>query len=367
MDDVQNETPQVKPRIRIGVKARVLAAMVLAMTIFFLALLATIYSHVARAESVGVARSVVSSLIPIVACILAVCGLLFFFLTNSFVLRPIRRIRDEALAISNGKLDVVIKAAHNDEIGDLAHSVDRMATVLKRDIQSLEEVDKLKSEFISLGSHTLRTPLASIEGGLDILQSAPLDTQARDMLEVIRSSANNLIAFSEDMLTIANVEATHGGVTQQSVVALSELFEPVITDIATMATKKGVHFETQLVAEDARIRANVQLLRLAFRNILENACKFTKSGGSVLLSADETDDRVVVQIVDTGIGIPAKELPNLFTKFHRGTDVLTYDYEGLGIGLYVAKLIFDQHDASITITSEQGKGTTVTVSVRPVR
>lgn len=361
MTTIEKE-PSAIQGLRIGVKARVLAAMGVAMAIFFVILLNVVYNHIAHVVSVSTARNIVGSLIPIITITLVVCGLLCFYLTNRFVLRPIRKIRDQTLAISSGQLDIVIGAMHNDEIGDLARSVDQMATTLKRDIQSLQEVDKLKSEFISLGSHTLRTPLASIEGGLDVLQSSQLNRDAKQMVDIIRSSANNLIAFSEDMLVIASVESKQG-TTQQSTQSLGKLLEPVIAEIAAIAAKKDIQFETQLVAEDVPVRANQQLLRLAFRNILDNACKFTKPGGRVLLSADEVDNQIVVEVVDSGIGIASSELPNLFTKFHRGTDLLAYDYEGLGVGLYVAKLIFEQHDASISVSSKQGSGTTVRVSL----
>lgn len=351
----------IESKVRVGVKLRVLASMGVAMTIFFVALLYIVYSRV-NANHVSNARSIVISLIPLVVIVLVVCGLLFFFLTNRFVLRPIRKIRDAALAISKGELDTVIATAQNDEIGDLARSVDEMARALKQNITSLKAVDKLKSEFIAISSHNLRTPLAGIEGGLDLLQTAQLDEQTKKMLHLIRESANNLIAFSEDMLIIANIESGRETTIQQEEVSLKDLFTPLITDLAAETQNRNLSLTTELSAQEMHIQANTPLLRLAFRNILENACKFTPAGGNIKISLKQVEEGYVdIKISDSGIGIANEELPNLFTKFHRGTDTLTYNYEGLGVGLYIAKLILDQHHASIEIHSTQGKGTEVTV------
>ncbi len=333
--------------------------MCVAMSLFLIGLLLVVYSQIAHTYATPTARSVVESLVPFVLGILVICGVLFFYLTNRLVLAPIKRIRDAALAISNGKLDTVISAAQNDEIGDLAQSVDQMATALRRDIQSLKEVDELKSEFIAISSHNLRTPLASIQGGLDMLQDVPLDNQATRMLQIIRASAANLVAFSEDMVTIADVESGQGA-AGQTPTPLGTILAPLIAGTDKAAAERQITFTTKLENENTRINAN-SLLRLAFRNILDNACKFTKAGGSITLTSSILDGQLVVRVTDTGIGIASEELPNLFTKFHRGTPTLTYNYEGVGVGLYLAKLIVEQHHGSIAVSSTLHHGTECTI------
>lgn len=348
---------------RVSVRMRVLGFMGVAMTLFLLALLFIVYEQVASAQTAAFARSTVVSLIPLVLFILAVCGGLFFWMTNRLVLGPIKKIRDGAQAVSEGKFDTAISSSQNDEIGDLARSVQHMANALRHDIQSLKEVDALKSEFITISSHSLRTPLASIEGGLDMLQSAALDDQSKKMLGIVRASASNLVRFSEDMLTIAGIEAQQGAHTELTQTALGELLAPVIVDAEKKATKRRLHFTVHLDAAKVRVGANPPLLRLAIRNLLDNACKFTEAGGTVTLSVREQKENVVVEVTDSGIGIARSELPNLFTKFHRGTDTLAYNYEGTGVGLYITKLILDQHRARIDVNSTPGKGTTVVVSL----
>lgn len=334
----------------------------LAMTLFLLALLFVIYYRIARTDTAANAQSIVAALVPVVVFILIICGVLFFFLTNRLVLAPIKKIRDAALAVSKGQLNTVISTAQNDEIGDLAWSVDQMANALQRDIQSLKEVDKLKSEFIAISSHNLRTPLASIQSGLEMLQTAQVDAEARKILEIIRTSTVSLIAFSEDMLTIASIEAQEGPGQQVSVL-LGDVLAPLIANAAVQAEKRKIAFTTSLQAQAVAVHANVTLLRLAFRNLLDNACKFTSAGGSITVTSRQENNHVIVSVKDTGIGIARDEIPNLFTKFHRGTATLTYDYEGIGMGLYMAKLIFDQHHASIAVDSVQNEGTEMTVSL----
>jgi signal transduction histidine kinase len=103
-------------------------------------------------------------------------------------------------------------------------------------------------------------------------------------------------------------------------------------------------------------------MKIVLVNLLENAFKFTKEG-SVTFKATADDKFVTLQVIDTGIGIAAEEIPKLFTKFHRGTSLMRYDYEGTGIGLYLTKLIIDNHQGTIDVESHEGKGTTFTIKL----
>ena len=113
---------------------------------------------------------------------------------------------------------------------------------------------------------------------------------------------------------------------------------------------------------DARLSANLLRTRAAFWNILDNAFKFTKSG-TIAFEAQTADGQLVVTITDTGIGIPSQELPTIFNKFHRASSTLQYDFDGEGIGLYLAKLIVDEHHGEIIVTSEPDKGTKVIIKL----
>ena len=129
-----------------------------------------------------------------------------------------------------------------------------------------------------------------------------------------------------------------------------------------LARTKNDKFVANLPAENIKIKANVDRLQSAIRNLISNAIKYTDNG-TVTLSAAQNGDKVEIKITDTGIGIVSSEVSKLFTEFHRADDLLTSEYEGEGIGLYITKLIVDEHKGKIDVTSEPKKGSTFTITL----
>jgi signal transduction histidine kinase len=138
---------------------------------------------------------------------------------------------------------------------------------------------------------------------------------------------------------------------------------PVITGIsnefAALAKQKNIEF-TSNIDTAASVKLNNPYFHSALWNILDNAYKFTHEGGIIELNAVDIDNKLEVIVKDNGIGIAANEITQLFTKFHRATDTLVYDYEGMGIGLYLTKLIVEQHNGTVEVESTEGKGSTFT-------
>ena len=285
-----------------------------------------------------------------------------FELISRFFLVPVERMSRTAILISGGNYDQQMKVSRNDEIGDLARSVNQMTGTLKGDIQKLQEVDKLKNEFIMITSHNLRTPLTIIDGNLDMLKSAALDVQTQHMVDSIEASARSLGEFAEDMLTIASIE-NGAAVLSLKPTPVANLFRGLQEEFDQLASEKKVHLSWQINEPHIMVRASEIHLRGAIRNLLDNAIKFTKEGGDVGVSLKKQDQQVVITVSDTGIGIAPEELPKLFTKFHRATSTLEYNYSGTGIGLYAAKLIVTAHHGTLEAHSELGKGSTFVISL----
>lgn len=299
--------------------------------------------------------------------IFAILGLLLSALAtyefiNYFFLRPIQQVSQMSSVIAGGYYSQQIELKRKDEIGYLAQSVNRMAQSLKDDIAKLQESDKLKNEFIMITSHNLRTPLMIIEGNVTLLKDMQNDEQAKHVVNAIEVSARRLNIFSEQMLTIANIE---GGerLTNFNDIKIGEITAPLVEEFQQLAAEKHLTFTTELLNQDSTIKANKIQLVGALRNLLDNALKFTAENGTVELQAKLDGDKARFKVRDNGIGIKAEEIPKLFTKFHRGTDVMTYNYEGTGIGLYVAKLIVEQHGGKLTAESLEGQGSTFTVEL----
>ena len=266
-------------------------------------------------------------------------------------------IRIRHLLDESHRLEEQLKA----EKSNVEHTVEVRTKELREAQAELKESDKLKTEFIMLGSHNLRTPITIMASSLEMLKETRSDEERRAFIESLDQGIKRMKDFVEDMVTIVSLEAGTG--QRREPIRIVDLLDPVVTETKALAiTKPSVQFQTDIRDSEATIMANGVWLRGAFRNLLSNAFKFTESG-SVTLRAKISGDSYDISIVDTGIGIEAEELPKLFTKFHRGTDMYAYEYEGKGIGLYLTKLIVDQHGGSIHVESTLGAGSTFTISL----
>lgn len=279
---------------------------------------------------------------------------------NRMFLRPIKQLRDQAMVIAAGHYDGQIPHDRHDEIGDLAGSVNQMAESLKADIQKLKEVDQIKTEFMMIASHNLRTPLTVINGYLEMAKTQALSEELRMMLQSIEANSQRLGIFAEDLLMISGIESGQKIFTSERM-SVNDLLSSTIKEFTVLAEEKKVALRSHVETEHAEIFGSKPHLRGAVWNLLDNALKFTKEGGTIDLKLTRIDNNIQISVTDTGAGIPPEEISKLFTKFHRGTSTLTYNYEGTGIGLYVTKLIVTEHHGTIAVTSEPGKGSTFTI------
>jgi signal transduction histidine kinase len=180
-------------------------------------------------------------------------------------------------------------------------------------------------------------------------------------MEPISINVNRLHGFAEDVLTISTIEAGQSTLSLKPV-EMAPLLHRIADEFARQARQKHLIFQTN-IATSSWVNLSTPQFRSALWNLLDNAYKFTPEGGSIALIARDDGNLMEVSVRDTGTGIAATEVPRLFTKFHRGTDTLTYDYEGVGIGLYISKLIIEQHGGKISVQSAEGAGSTFTITL----
>lgn len=293
---------------------------------------------------------------------LIISAVLTFLFIDRLFIRPISFVSRTASLIAAGQLDQSIKLNGQDEIGDLADAVSRMAETLKGDIHKLEEVDRIKNEFIMITSHNLRTPLTIIKGNVELLQSTKLNSDTQKMIHSIETSALSLSIFSEDMLTIASMEAGNTDLVKREE-AIASAIGSLEGELENQAILKKIKIKWKLTHANRKINVSARHLRDVIRNLASNAIKFSPEGSTVKISLDRSDDQLVIIIQDSGIGISKDEVPKLFTKFHRGTSTLQYDYQGTGIGLYASKLIVEAHGGTIDVDTVEGKGSVFTVRI----
>lgn len=319
-----------------------------------------VYDISAKRLEQGV-NSVVRLILYVGLVILAISIAATSWLLNRLFIRPLRDVSRSANIISAGNFDQQIVPRHRDEIGDLAVSVNKMAEFLKADIVKLRELDKLKTEFMMIASHNLRTPLTAMRGNIEIAEYAKTPEELRKIIRNLQESVVRLHLLAEDLLTISTLE-TGKEHMQKAPTEAKRFIDSAASEFDLLAARQKLRWEfTNNVPDTAKLNISQSNVRSALANLLDNAIKFTKEGGSVRVQADVRDGRLVFAVSDTGIGIAPDEIPKLFTKFHRGTSTMQYDYEGVGIGLYLTKLIVSEHGGSVTVDSEIGKGSKFTV------
>jgi signal transduction histidine kinase len=309
-------------------------------------------------------QSIVTSIIILSIIILVMSLLLGYLLINRIFLRPVASVSRLALKISKGDFSQQSRLKRNDEIGDLATAVDIMASSLKDDIDKLKQLDTMKNEFMMIASHNLRTPLTIVEGYVDTLQRMVVPSEVKEALGPIAMNVNRLRGFAEDVLTISTIEAGNSALKFEPTPILP-LLQSIANEFAKQAAQKHVQFQYNLKTNSS-VNLSKPHFRSALWNLLDNAYKFTPAGGSIALITHDNGIEVQISVRDTGTGIAAAEIPQLFTKFHRATGTLKYDYEGTGIGLYISKLIIEQHGGKISVQSAEGAGSTFTISLPTV-
>lgn len=289
---------------------------------------------------------------------------LIILVVNRVILDPIEIVIQGTRKISTGRLSHVIEVKTEDEVADLASAVNQMARTLKRNIEDLRQLDKLKDEFVSLASHNLRTPLTVIKGYVNSLQkNKSLDSKAKGEVYKITESTKKLETITESLLSLVTLEKGKE-IPTKTPVDLGQLLEEISDKFSKKAAEKRISFIFELPYPTLpKIKLDKEKINQAFTGLIDNSIKFNQESGKVIIKLEKKGREVVVSIKDTGIGITKEESSNVFRKFHRATDGLTYNYEGIGLGLYLTKLIIESHQGKIWFESNVGEGSTFFVSL----
>ena len=227
---------------------------------------------------------------------------------------------------------------------------------LKRALEKLREVDRLKSEFFANISHELRTPLTLIVAPVEELERSAADVSVRQQLRVVRRNAERLLWLINDLLDLAQLDA--GGLRLNlDDMDIRTVAATVHDNSLPAARTRGVRLELGTESSDRTIWGDAHRLEIVLTNLVSNAIKFTPSGGRVLIRVRDLDDRVRVEIEDDGPGISREDLPRVFERFFRSDRVDRRRGGGVGIGLALAKELVELHGGVIGVDSELGRYT----------
>lgn len=313
----------------------------------------------------------------------------FLLLLTRHLGHSVQRLLDAAQAISGGDLRRRVAVHAHDELGKLAvhfnvmaGNLQRMMTAreqqsrqllvqnydleqtklrLEEAIAHLRQIDAAKSDFVSVAAHQLRTPLTGVKWTLHALaagERAQLSPSQRKLVEDARQATDRLVVLVNDLLNVARLEEGRIGFSFQRQ-HLEPLLSEVVDRFTPLAQEKKVRLERRLSSEALpELVVDRERLAVVLDNLLDNSLKYTPPGGTVTLGARLGGGEVVVQVTDTGIGIPRGEQARVFSKFFRSENAQLSQTSGSGLGLFAARKIVEQHGGRMWFHSVENEGST---------
>ncbi|CAB4695025.1 MAG: hypothetical protein F2663_04785 [Actinobacteria bacterium] len=254
-----------------------------------------------------------------------------------------------------------VEAARDDERAALEQAESARLQLAAQNLRLLE-LDRLKDEFVAGVSHELRTPLTSIAGYAELMLETENDPGIRNHLEIIERNAERLLRLVSDLLFAARLQTGQLDLDVTDV-DLRELVRQAVESAQMQAEAADVTLDIDVLREPLHVEGAPDRLTQLLDNLVSNALKFTPAGGRVSISLRRGEGAAVLEVSDTGIGIPADELTNLFQRFYRSRIALDRQIQGTGLGLYLSKAIVDAHRGRIDVRSTEGKGTTFVVEI----
>jgi heavy metal sensor kinase len=296
----------------------------------------------------GLVRTLIIA-VPLALALAAAGGI---FLARR-ALKPVDKIAQTAREIGESDLSQRINVNTKDELGRLAATLNEM-------IGRLEKAFQRQKQFTSDASHELRTPLAVIEAESTLaLQKERPSSDYQQSLEIISQESRQMSSLIDQLLTLARADA---GKEQWNFteVNLGKLISNLSTDVEILCQEKGLSFQLGQT-QDLVVKGDEARLRELFMNLLDNAIIYTPSPGTVSVSLRREEQMAIVAITDTGVGIPAEDIPFIFERFYRVDKSRSRAEGGSGLGLAICRHIAEAHSGKIEVESQVGVGSTFSV------
>ncbi len=235
-----------------------------------------------------------------------------------------------------------------------------IAVIITRSFERLAEASRLKSEFISIVSHQLRSPLSNLKWTIELLMSGKLgkiEEKQTEYFKIIKENSNRMHELISDLLTVSKIESAKLPFNKQEF-SMKELTKVLINEYKPLASATNV--EVVLINDKNLPKAfsDPSRIKLVIENLLDNAIRYTKEKGKVKISLSQKNNNILFSIKDNGVGVPEKDRKYIFQKFFRSENVLRHQTKGSGLGLYISKEIIKRAKGKIGFDSKEGKGST---------
>lgn len=306
-----------------------------------------------------------SSIVSITLIFIISSAMIIMYIRYSKNLNGLVEKKTSEIAESKAEVEMVnasLKQANsslNAKLRELEETKKAMMNLLEDFSESnekLKSLDTLKTDFMNISSHELKTPLISIMGYTELLMdSKNLDEEERNNLSIIHRNSERLKALVGDILMISKLESGSIPYHEQRF-DLKNLLDEAVVQIASVAKQKRI--EIKIDAKNTEVNGDKDLLSYIFPNLLSNAVKFTPENGRIYVELDEKQGKIFGSVKDTGIGIPNKLINNLFQKFYQVDSSRDRKFGGTGLGLSICKQIIELHSGKIWVESVEGKGST---------
>ncbi|MCC9022885.1 sensor histidine kinase [Bacillus nakamurai] len=275
--------------------------------------------------------------------------ILFVLVSTRYIVKPIIKLTEATKQIAKGKYNIQLNLKRRDEIGKLANHFSQMA-------KSLEQLEAMRQEFVSNVSHEIQSPLASIKGFSQTLQSESLsEDQRQHYLSIIKDESQRVSQLSKQLLTLASLDKEEE-ILNKSTFDVGAQIKQVLFMVEWSWRKKDLAIDMELPS--VFIYADEQLLHQVWTNLLTNSIKFTENGGSISIKLKKKDNEYHIEIKDTGIGISKNDLPYIFNRFYKADKARIRREASSGLGLAIVKKIIELHNGRIQVESQLGNGTT---------
>jgi signal transduction histidine kinase len=310
--------------------------------------------------------------LTIAGAALIVVALLVGILVSSGVTRPVRRIVEAANAMRGGNYDFPLGVRSSDEMGTLAAHFEAMREAQRHEIERLEEIDRMKSDFIAIASHEILTPVTTIRAFADLMGDARTGSDPelqREGFRAIHDAAESLTKLARDLTNMSLIDRRRLPL-RLAPADLSIVAEEVAVRTIALAAERRQTVSIAIEPELLHPGVDAGYLKQAAINLAQNAVRFTRDGGTIEIGARRNGRAIEIYVSDSGIGISKEDFGRIFAKIVELKDVnlhssgtTEFNSSGLGLGLSIARGIVEAHGGEIRVESELGRGSTFTIVV----
>lgn len=294
--------------------------------------------------------------------ILAIATTFVGMVLSSLFLSRFRKLTEAILSFTAGDYSTRVPCVSDDEVGLHASAFNQMATKIEENVHQLKEIDEQRRNFIAGVTHDLRKPLTFVRGSLETLLEYEEEVDEEQRKKYLRSALDNSVLqqrLIDDLFELSKLEAKDSTPSKEQF-ELSHLLESCERNFAHQAREKAISLSLINDAPGVRVYADRTMVERVLANLVDNAVRYCPRDSSVQIAAQRSNDLAQIQIIDTGPGIPADELPRIFDRFYRGKSTAGKKTYGSGLGLAIVKTILEAHGQEIQVDSTVGKGTTFT-------